>query len=91
MFSKLQRPCLMLLLSSFLFTSCGGGKNNDKITFKFRITSDPPSLDPAHGTDTTSGNIILRIFDGLVQFEPKTLAVIPAVAESWEITEESKV
>ncbi|MCC7430172.1 ABC transporter substrate-binding protein, partial [bacterium] len=42
-------------------------------------------------TDTTSGNIILRIFDGLVQFEPKTLAVIPAVAESWEITEESKV
>ncbi|KAA3597995.1 MAG: ABC transporter substrate-binding protein [Calditrichaeota bacterium] len=91
MLPRLKQGLATLLVSSLILQSCGGGaKTTDEIVFKYRIHSDPPSLDPAHGTDTTSGNILLRMFDGLVQFEPKTMEVIPAVAESWEI-EDSRV
>jgi len=57
------------------------------IDFKYRLATDPPTLDPALSTDTTSGAVILKIHDGLVQFDPETLEVIPAVAQSWVISE----
>ncbi len=62
----------------------------DKV-FDFRLATDPPTLDPALSTDTTSGAVVLKIFDGLVQFDPDTLEVIPAVAERYEISPDSKV
>ncbi len=53
--------------------------------------SDPPSLDPAHSTDTTSGTVTALVFDGLVDLDPRTLEVVPAVAESWEVSNDNLV
>ncbi|MBM7622862.1 ABC transporter substrate-binding protein [Sporohalobacter salinus] len=53
-------------------------------TFKARVASDPPTLDPAHSTDTTSSRVIRNIFDGLVQYNEK-LEVVPAIAKSWDV------
>ncbi|MBN1879843.1 ABC transporter substrate-binding protein [bacterium] len=58
------------------------------VEFRFRLATNPPTLDPALSTDTTSGAVILKINDGLVQFEPMSLEVIPAVASSWEISDD---
>ncbi|TDX49049.1 ABC transporter substrate-binding protein [Orenia marismortui] len=83
-------------------TADNNGKSKDKVenvsqisekdkyggTFKGRVKSDPPTLDPAHSTDTTSSRIIRNIFDGLVAFD-KDLNVVPAIAKSWEVSEDS--
>ncbi|MBN1297398.1 ABC transporter substrate-binding protein [bacterium] len=59
---------------------------NQPVIFRYRLATDPPTLDPALSTDTTSGTVILKIHDGLVQFDPETLEVIPAVARSWDVS-----
>ncbi len=64
---------------------CGGG-GDESLTFRYRIAADPPALDPIHCTDTTSATIVLKIFEGLVDQDPETLEVVPALADRWEIT-----
>jgi len=59
-------------------------------TFYGRLPSDPPELDPAMSTDSTSSRVIRNIFDGLVQFD-KDLNVVPAIAKDWNISEDALV
>ena len=56
-------------------------------TFYGRLGANPPDLDPAHSTDTTSSRVIRNVFDGLVQYNEK-LEVVPAIAKSWESSED---
>ncbi len=58
---------------------------------RYRLDGDPPTLDVAHGTDTRSATILLKVFDGLVQYEPTTLKVVPAVARSWIISKDGRL
>jgi len=51
---------------------------------RVRMREDPPDTDPAQSGDTLSDQVNLEIHDGLVDFDPATLAVVPAVAEAWE-------
>ncbi len=48
--------------------------------------TDPPTLDPAHVTDSTSSFVCMQIYEGLVELGPD-LKVRPAIAERWEIKE----
>jgi len=43
-------------------------------------------LNPILQSDTVSGGITERLFEPLVQEDPKTGAIIPALAESWTIS-----
>jgi peptide/nickel transport system substrate-binding protein/oligopeptide transport system substrate-binding protein len=88
---NLLRKIISVTLMPCLLLSCGPAAKPDGTIFRYRLASDPPTLDPAHSTDTTSGAIVLKIFDGLVQFDEKTLAVIPAVAERWTISPDGLV
>ncbi|MEE9171885.1 MAG: ABC transporter substrate-binding protein [candidate division NC10 bacterium] len=47
--------------------------------------SDPPSLDPAHITDTVSHTVASELFDGLVTFD-QDLKIRPAIARRWVIS-----
>jgi oligopeptide transport system substrate-binding protein len=49
------------------------------------LWSDPPTLDPALVTDTTSAGIIVEAFNGLVSLNTD-LQIVPDLAESWTIT-----
>ncbi|MFC2076084.1 ABC transporter substrate-binding protein [candidate division KSB1 bacterium] len=49
---------------------------------RYRLGSDPPSLDPAHAVDTGSQLLTNQLFDGLVRLDPISLEVVPALAES---------
>jgi oligopeptide transport system substrate-binding protein len=80
----------LVLFSFLLLLGCGPTAKTNGVVFRYRLASDPPTLDPAHSTDTTSGAIVLKIFDGLVQFDEKTLSVIPAVAASWVISTDGR-
>ena len=50
------------------------------------VGSDVRVLNPILQSDTVSGGITDRLFEPLVQEDPKTGAVIPALAESWTIS-----
>ena len=47
--------------------------------------SEPKSLDPQITTGQPEARIHLSMFEGLVEYDPKTQNPIPALAESWEI------
>jgi peptide/nickel transport system substrate-binding protein len=46
------------------------------------------SLFPHDAGDISSYNIGSQIYEGLVRLDPKTLEVIPGIAESWEVSED---
>jgi oligopeptide transport system substrate-binding protein len=54
--------------------------------FRFRLREDPPTLDPALSTDQLSNAVLINIFRGLVEIDPGTLEVRPALAASWTIS-----
>jgi oligopeptide transport system substrate-binding protein len=79
---------LILLVISTAPTTGFSQRNKAKPdgTLRYWFRQDPPSLDPAHATDTTSAIVVSHIFDGLVDLDPKTVEPVPAVAEKWEIS-----
>ena len=48
------------------------------------LGSDPPTLDPHQTGDVTSSRYILEVFGGLLTIDPE-LAIVPDIAESWDI------
>ena len=50
--------------------------------------SEPQSLDPQVPTGQPEARVIMAFFDGLVEYHPKTMEAIPAIAESWEVSDD---
>lgn len=75
--------CLLLAPSAAVAQRKGG-------TLRGAFGSDPPTLDPAHATDTTSSAVIRQIFDGLLELDEK-LNVVPAIAERWTVSKDQRV
>jgi oligopeptide transport system substrate-binding protein len=54
------------------------------------VTGDEPeSLDPAVSTGQPEARIYMALYEGLVEYDPKTLHPIPALAERWDINNDS--
>lgn len=50
--------------------------------------SEPQSLDPQVPTGQPEARVIMAFFDGLVEYHPKSMEAIPAIAESWEVSDD---
>ena len=50
---------------------------------------EPESLDPAVSSSQPDARIYMALFEGLVEYDPKTLAPIPAIAEDWHENNDS--
>lgn len=54
------------------------------------ITGDEPeSLDPPVSTGQPEARIYMALFEGLVEYAPKTMKPIPAIAERWDTNNDS--
>src|SRR5262245_7043265 len=51
--------------------------------------AEPPTLDPQRAEDTTSFNVLIDLYEGLVGESPKA-ELIPGVASAWTISEDGK-
>ena len=51
--------------------------------------SEPESLDPPVSSGQPEARLYMALFDGLTDYDPKTSAPIPGVAESWEANEDN--
>ena len=54
-------------------------------------SSEPEWLDPNRCSDSTGGEIIWNTFEGLVQAHPETLAPLPALAQSWDVSDDGRL
>jgi oligopeptide transport system substrate-binding protein len=79
----------LLLLAGI---SCNGGpsgEEGDKKVFRYNETAGISFLDPAYASRFEDGWAMSQIYNGLVTLD-KDLNVVPAIAKSWEISEDKQ-
>ena len=86
--TRTMRLIFKLTVAVFICAGCGSTQDEGAPVFRYRLASDPPSLDPIHCTDTSSATIVLKIFEGLVDQDPVILDVVPSLAEKWDISDD---
>ena len=59
------------------------------VTLHWNFGTEPPTLDPALATDTTSVDVVGNTFIGLTKFNPVTGAIEPYLATEWESGEDA--
>src|SRR5882672_6534847 len=50
---------------------------------------EPESLDPPVSSGQPEARIYMALYQGLVEYDPKTLNAIPALAERWDVNNDS--
>ena len=53
--------------------------------------AEPESLDPPVSSSQVDARLIMALFDGLTEYDPKTGQPIPALAETWEPNDDNTV
>ena len=91
-FQQFRLLIAFVVLSSFLI-SCstqatsrfwGQTKAPEGQVMRYISGSEPESLDPQVPTGQPEARVLMAFYDGLVEYHPKTMDPIPALAESWE-------
>jgi oligopeptide transport system substrate-binding protein len=88
---KLLVLLMVLLVAAMGFAGGGEEKPAEEVVFRIINGAEPPSLDPSLSSDTTSHNILMALFDGLLIYDPKTNDGIPGMAERWDISADGTV
>jgi len=90
-----------ILLASFALTSlsCSSLSSNEVFfgatvppklnVFRYVTGDEPESLDPPISTGQPEARIYMALFDGLVEYHPKSLQPMPAMAERWDVNNDS--
>ena len=67
------------------------GKTNppERNILRYVNGDEPESLDPPISFGQPEARIYMALFEGLVEYDPKTLAPIPAIAERWDANSDS--
>jgi oligopeptide transport system substrate-binding protein len=93
--NRIIRPAGLILIASMLLTSCmtsAGGRYFGQVEppakniMRYVSGGEIESLDPPITNSQPDARILISLFDGLVEYQPKTMEPIPAIAESWEIS-----
>jgi oligopeptide transport system substrate-binding protein len=93
-FKQFRVVLVLIVLSSFL-VSCTSSANSKYFgqtaapsdnVLRYITGSEPESLDPQFVTGQPEARIMMALWDGLVEYHPKTMEPIPAIAERWELS-----
>lgn len=87
----MKKSILILILSLSLIMGFSLGALTAPVTLQWNLATEPPTLDPALGTDTTSIWVIEQLFLGLTDYDDETMEVVPELATSWEVSEDGLV
>ena len=90
---------LALIAIAMTIIACRASANNgmyfgktvppDKQILRYVTGSEPESLDPQVSSGQPEARIYMAIFEGLTEFGPKTMEPIPAIAERWDVNNDS--
>jgi oligopeptide transport system substrate-binding protein len=83
----------------FIAISCRAAASNEEFfgtttpparnILRYVNGDEPESLDPPVSSGQPEARIYLALHEGLVEYDPKTLNPIPAVAERWDVNNDS--
>lgn len=76
--------------SNDTITAEEGRSENSGGTIRIAEVTAPGSIFPFSVTNSIEASIASQIHEGLVQLNPKTMAVVPGLAEKWEIDQSTK-
>jgi len=92
-------PHSLCLVSCLIVAGCAASASNTGFFGKVEppatnvlryITGDEPeSIDPHKTTGQPESRILMALFEGLVEYDPKTMEPIPAIAERWDENNDS--
>jgi len=95
--ASLNRIFVFCLLSTLITAGCTTqassryfGKTvapKDNI-LRYVTGGEPESLDPPVSNSQPDSRIYIALFEGLVEYDPKTMEPIPALAENWELSKD---
>ena len=91
---RLLRTALPALILTAVLPSCSPRQSKVESGDRSQILYwgnmiEPADLDPQIVSDTQSQNLVMALFEGLTQYDPKTSQPIPAVAERWEVSSDN--
>lgn len=66
-----------------------GGQADASAKLRLNLKTEPPSLDPPKGFDSTSNEVLNATMEGLARLD-KDHKPQPAMAEKWEVSEDGK-
>ena len=99
--SKQKQIIMLFLLASMSIAalSCSATSDKDpffgktappaKNVFRYVSGDEPESLDPAISNGQPEARIYMALYDGLVEYDAKTLEPRPALAERWQANNDS--
>lgn len=93
--SSFMRTLLLLLISLTLVVSCSNDANKKSNNgeagqaLHLSIGAFPGSIDPHQVTDLPGVKVVAALMEGLLTTDYQTFTQHPAVAESWEVLEDS--
>ncbi len=90
---------IALATIAFIAIACSASAKNEEFFGKTTpparnimryVTGDEPeSIDPPVSSGQPEARIYMALYEGLVEYHPKTLEPIPAIAERWDINNDS--
>jgi ABC-type oligopeptide transport system substrate-binding subunit len=98
--SRLAVVCALLLVFSLTHTSCFSnepsayyGKVVPPRTQEFRWSNGglPQTFDPAFAAAPPDTDAVRALFEGLTDYDPRTLDPVPGVATRWESSNEGRI
>lgn len=69
-----------------LLVLAGCGSHHDRADIVFINGGEPETLDPAVAVGQLDGRVSEALFEGLMQFDPKTGDAVPALAKSFDLS-----
>jgi len=90
---------VVFLLLVLIFTGCESSSSRQRFygrtvpprenVVRYVSGGEPESLDPPVSNSQPDARILISLFDGLVEYHPKTMEPIPGIAESWELSKDA--
>ncbi len=82
----------VLILATMLVVGCGGGGEPSSANIlRVNLGTEVQDLDPHLVTGVPEHRACTAFFEGLTDLDPGTLKPIPAVAQSWTVSEDQRV
>ena len=81
----------LFVLFALVLSACTAAPSTPAVveqTLVFAQSADAGTLDPALETSANSLEPAAHIYEGLLEFEPGTTTPIPALATSWDVTDD---
>src|SRR5213595_2215048 len=98
---KFRQIVGLILIASLAYTtlSCAVASGNEEFfgktvppernILRYVNGDEPESLDPQVSSGQPEARIYMALYEGLVEYDPRTLYPIPAIAERWDVNNDS--